>query len=90
MPQSHGALAGLSTLLRERGLATVLSVILVLGLLAGGYLVIMDARAFQSAMLTEAARTNETLHQMQVAHLEFQLQLDRIERMLLEQQGRAP
>lgn len=76
--------------LTEHGLGTLLSIVLVLALLWGGYTILTDARAFQSQMIAESVRTNEKLESLQLSHIEHKLALDRIERLLLAELGKTP
>jgi hypothetical protein len=79
-----------SRLLSERGLGTVLAVVLVGAMLWLLIQLVAGAQSYQSTSIAEAARTNEKLSQLQLSHSEMAIQLDRIERMLLAQQGRPP
>ena len=74
-------------LLNERGLGTVMALVLVGALLWLMYSLVQDVRAFQQQMLLEAARTNEQLAQIQLGLLEIRLQMDRIERLLINELG---
>lgn len=84
----YAKLAG--NVLTERGLGTLISIVLIIALLWAGYTLLSDARAFQSQMIAEAVRTNEKLEQMTATHLEMKLTLDRIERSLLASTGKSP
>jgi hypothetical protein len=76
-----------SRLLSERGLGTMLAVVLVGALLYFGVRFISDAQAFQTSMVAESARTNEKLEQLQIAHAQQAIQIDRIEALLLSRSG---
>jgi hypothetical protein len=68
--------------LNEKGLATVLALVLVLAMLWFGIRLVTDMRDFQTTMIAEAARTNERLSQLQADHLQLKAQMDRIERAM--------
>lgn len=68
--------------LSERGLATLLAIVLVVAMLWFVGRLVTDSRDFQTAMIAETARTNEKLQQIQADHLLLKAQLDRIERSL--------
>jgi hypothetical protein len=72
-----------SRLLSERGLGTVLAIVLVAAMLWFGKTLLDDTRAFQQQMIIEAARTNEQLVQMQITHAQIQIQLERLEQLIL-------
>jgi hypothetical protein len=76
-----------AAVLSERGVATLISLILIGAFLWLGWQLVSDMKAFQQQMLLEAARTNEQLTQLQITHAQMSLKMDRIERLLIEKSG---
>jgi hypothetical protein len=72
-----------STILSERGLGTLLSIVFAVAILFGGYTLLNDMRAFQTQIIAEMARTNEKL--VQIQH-----ELERIERLMVGAYGTQP
>ena len=72
-----------SRLLNERGLGTLLAVVLIIAMLWFGKTLLDDMRAFQTQMVMEAAKTNEQLLQLQVTHAHMQVQLERLEQLVV-------
>jgi hypothetical protein len=70
--------SALGKILSERGLGTLLAIMLLFAL----WQVIVGQQAFQTTMAAEAVRTNEKLSQMQIDHAVLKGQLDRMERAL--------
>jgi hypothetical protein len=71
-----------SRLLNERGLATVLAIVLLVAMLWFGKTLLDDMRVFQQQMVVEAARTNDQLIQMQLTHAQIQAQLEQLEQLV--------
>lgn len=70
-------------LLTEKGLGTLLAVVLVAVMIIFGARLLADMQAYQSQALVEAARTNEKLEQLAISHAQMQIQMDRIEALLI-------
>lgn len=77
-------------ILTERGLGTLISIVLIGAILWGGWTLINDSRAFQSQMIAESVRTNEKLEQLTLHHIEMKLTMERIERLMLANAGSKP
>jgi ABC-type protease/lipase transport system fused ATPase/permease subunit len=76
-----------SRVLNERGLATLLALVLVGAILWFMVALVQDVRSFQAQMLVEAARLNDQMQQVQISLLEIRMQMDRIERLLVNELG---
>jgi hypothetical protein len=72
-----------SRLLSERGLGTVLAVVLTLALLWFGVRVVNDMQTFQAQTVIQLTQTNEQLAQLEIAHARMQIQLERLEALIL-------
>lgn len=84
MSEQHGTPSPMwSRILSERGLGTLLAIVLVIAMLWFGVRIVSDAQAFQHQVVAESVRTNEKLEQMALDHLALKAQMDRIERQLL-------
>lgn len=77
-------------ILSERGVATLIALVLIAAFLFLGWRLVEDMKAFQQSMVVEAARTNEQLTQLQITHAEMTIKMDRIERLLLERGASRP
>lgn len=77
-------------ILSERGLGTLISIVLVVAMIWFGIRIVNDFRDFQTQMIAESVRTNEKLEQLAVNHLEMKLAMDRLERLLLAKSGTTP
>ena len=72
-----------SRLLSERGLGTLLTIVLVGAMLWFGKVLLDDMRTFQNQMVVQASITNDQLIQMQVTHAAIQIKLERLEQLIV-------